>query len=74
MVDTAFVKDAKGWTFAEDSRISKAHEKDIVVSDPFHQGGMKLIEQSRQAYMLYVSAFKGLNRFKLTHRFYKRVR
>lgn len=32
--DTAFVKDAKGWTFAEDSRISKAQEKDIVVSVP----------------------------------------
>ena len=32
-VDTAFVKSAKGWTFAEDSRISRAHEKDIVVSD-----------------------------------------
>jgi hypothetical protein len=30
--DTAFVKDAKGWKFAEDSRISKAQEKDIVVS------------------------------------------
>ena len=33
--DTAFVKDAKGWKFAEDSRISKAQEKDIVVSTPF---------------------------------------
>ena len=32
MTDTAFVKDAKGWKFAEDSRISKAQEKDIVVS------------------------------------------
>lgn len=32
MPDTAFVKDAKGWKFAEDSRISKAQEKDIVVS------------------------------------------
>jgi ubiquitin carboxyl-terminal hydrolase 8 len=35
MPDTAFVKDAKGWKFAEDSRISKAQEKDIVVSPPF---------------------------------------
>jgi hypothetical protein len=34
MPDTAFVKDAKGWKFAEDSRISKAQEKDIVVSTP----------------------------------------
>ena len=34
LVDTAFVKSAKGWTFAEDSRISRAHEKDIVVSSP----------------------------------------
>jgi hypothetical protein len=32
MADTAFIKDAKGWKFAEDSRISKAQEKDIVVS------------------------------------------
>ena len=39
MQDTAYVKDAKGWKFAEDSRISKAQEKDIV---------------SRAAYMLYV--------------------
>jgi len=35
ITDTAFVKDAKGWKFAEDSRISKAQEKDIVVSTPF---------------------------------------
>jgi hypothetical protein len=34
ITDTAFVKDAKGWKFAEDSRISKAQEKDIVVSPP----------------------------------------
>lgn len=36
ITDTAFVKDAKGWKFAEDSRISKAQEKDIVVSPPLH--------------------------------------
>jgi ubiquitin carboxyl-terminal hydrolase 8 len=31
-VDTAYVKSSKGWQFCEDSKVTKAHEKDVVVS------------------------------------------
>lgn len=31
-VDTAFVKSAKGWYYCEDSKISPAQDKDVVVS------------------------------------------
>lgn len=30
--DTAFVKSSKGWQYCEDSKITKAQEKDVVVS------------------------------------------
>lgn len=35
MVDTAFVKSAKGWYYCEDSKISPAQDKDVVVSLAF---------------------------------------
>ena len=52
MTDTAFVKDAKGWKFAEDSRISKAQEKDIVVSTPLHSLAQKLIPVPSSIYVV----------------------
>jgi hypothetical protein len=32
VVDTAYVKSAKGWYYCEDSKITKSQEKDVVVS------------------------------------------
>jgi hypothetical protein len=31
-VDTAYVKSSKGWMYCEDSKVSKAQERDVVVS------------------------------------------
>ena len=31
-VDTAYVKSSKGWMYCEDSKVTKAQEKDVVVS------------------------------------------
>lgn len=32
MQDTAYVKSSKGWMYCEDSRVSKAQDRDVVVS------------------------------------------
>jgi len=33
IVDTAYVKSSKGWQYCEDSKVTKAQEKDVVVSN-----------------------------------------